>query len=156
MVVVTEVAGDSRLDPLQTAGFLWFELLITASYLGVISSLVERTLRRTEIGAAERAAAAVSVQAAMIGVEGVARNAAEDSAWPRLLPETLILRYAAQDIIGRTAQRCVEALGGMSFVGSGEAAYLAAASAGLAFHPPSRSRMADQLCEVFAGGPLRV
>jgi len=141
---------------LQTAGFLWFELLITASYLGVISSLVERTLRRTEIGAAERAAAAVSVQAAMIGVEGVARNAAEDSAWPRLLPETLILRYAAQDIIGRTAQRCVEALGGMSFVGSGEAAYLAAASAGLAFHPPSRSRMADQLCEVFAGGPLRV
>jgi hypothetical protein len=59
-------------------------------------------------------------------------------------------------MIGRTAQRCVEALGGMSFVGSGKAAYLAAASAGLAFHPPSRSRMADQLCEVFAGRPLRV
>lgn len=156
MVVVTEVSPDSRLDPLQTAGFLWFELLITASYLGATSALVERVLRRTEIGAAERAAAVVAVQAVMVGVEYVARNATKDPEWQRLLSEALVLRYAAQDTIGRTTQRCVETLGGMSFVGSGEASYLAAAAAGLAFHPPSRSRMADQLCEVFAGGPLRV
>src|SRR5215475_603323 len=156
MVVVTEFSRDSQLDPLQTVGFLWFELLVTASYLGVVSALVERMLGRTEIAATARVAVAVAVQAAMVGVEGVARNAVGDPAWQQLLAEALVARYAAQDMIGRTAQRCVEALGGMSFVGSGEAAYLAAASAGLAFHPPSRSRMADQLCEVFAGGPLRV
>src|SRR5215470_7888523 len=70
-VVVTEVSRDAQLDPLQTAGFLWFELLVTASYLGVISALVEQVLHRPEIAASERAAAAVAVQAATAGVEGV-------------------------------------------------------------------------------------
>jgi hypothetical protein len=31
MVVVTELSPDSQLDPLQTVGFLWFALLVTAS-----------------------------------------------------------------------------------------------------------------------------
>jgi alkylation response protein AidB-like acyl-CoA dehydrogenase len=156
LVVRTEIQPDQRLDHLQTTGFLWFELLMTASYLGVASALVERVLDAGKAGAELRAQVAVQVDAAMHAVEGVARGMLAGAPGEESFADALVCRFAAQDAISRTVSSCVESLGGMAFIGSDEVAYLAAASSALAFHPPSRARMAQPLCDYFQGEPLRV
>ncbi|PWI41643.1 acyl-CoA dehydrogenase family protein [Streptomyces sp. ICBB 8177] len=156
MVVATEVTADAVPDSLNVAGFLWFELLLTAGYIGIAGALVERVLERTGGPGDDPARFMVDVDAAMLAVEAVAR-AMDDSAWDdTLLVSALTARYAAQDAITRTTRACVEALGGMAFIGSPDGAYLASAAAGLAFHPPSRSRMAAPLREYLDGARLRI
>lgn len=156
LVVMTDSGDDQRPDKLQSSGFVWFELLVTASYLGAASALVEAVLAAGKADAVERAALVVEAEAAMAMLEGVARakEAGEDG--DGMLARTLCVRYAVQDTIGRITRRAVELLGGMSYIGSSDAAYLSAACAGLMFHPPSRTHMSDPLCDHFAGLPLRV
>ncbi|MEV4616823.1 acyl-CoA dehydrogenase family protein [Kitasatospora sp. NPDC049258] len=156
MVVVTDVTAEAVPDALNLAGFLWFELLLTAGYLGVASALVERVLTRPGGAEEDPTPYTVPVEAAMLAVEAVAR-AMEGEAWTdTLLVQALHARYAAQDAIARTGAACLAALGGMAFIGSPDGAYLAAAATGLTFHPPSRNRMARPLREYLDGRPLRI
>ncbi|MGW5611621.1 acyl-CoA dehydrogenase [Streptomyces sp. NPDC003753] len=156
LVVMTDSSEDQRPDKLQTSGFIWFELLVTASYLGAASALVEGVLSAGKADAVERAALVIEVEAAMTMLEGVARAKEAGEEGEEMLARVLCVRYAVQDAIGRIQRRAVELLGGMSYIGSSDAAYLSAACAGLMFHPPSRPHMSDQLCDHFAGRPLRV
>ncbi|WP_439659403.1 acyl-CoA dehydrogenase family protein [Lentzea sp. HUAS TT2] len=156
LIVRTDVTSDGHLDHLQTVGFVWFELLMTASYLGAASALVERVLAVESVDAALRASLATDLQAAMLTVEGLARAADADGPDNDALGLALVCRFHVQDVITSVATRCVEALGGMAFIGSGEVAYLNSACRALAFHPPSRARMSSALLEHFAGEPLRV
>jgi alkylation response protein AidB-like acyl-CoA dehydrogenase len=72
------------------------------------------------------------------------------------LGRALVARYGAQDTIREVVGRAVELLGGMAFIGSGDIAYLAAASHGLSFHPPSRSSFTDPFLDHADGRPLRL
>ncbi|MET9953692.1 acyl-CoA dehydrogenase family protein [Streptomyces sp. NPDC006339] len=152
LMVRTDVTDDGRLDHLQTVGFVWFELLMTASYLGATSALVERTLANTKVDAAVRAESATAVEAAFLAVEALA--ASTDPIGQDALTQALICRYAAQDAINRVLAITVEALGGMAFISSADVAYLNSACRALAFHPPSRARMAAPLVDALAGEPL--
>ncbi|MFD8964020.1 acyl-CoA dehydrogenase [Streptomyces sp. NPDC059568] len=154
LLVRTDVTADGRLDHLQTVGFVWFELLMTASYLGAASALVERTLANTRVDAAVRAEAATILEAAVLGLEGLA--ASSEPIGQNTLAQALICRYAAQDAINRVLALTVEAAGGMAFISSGDIAYLNSACRALAFHPPSRARMAAPLVDALAGEPLRI
>jgi len=156
LVLRTEVGPDDALDELQTTGFLWFELLMAASYLGMASALAERVLASRRVAAAERAGIVVELEAAMVTVEGVARGMCLGMTGEPAFAEALMCRFAVQDAISRAVQRSVEALGGMAFIESSDVAYLAACTAALGFHPPSRARMSDELCDYFDGQPLRV
>lgn len=121
------------------------------------SALAERLLASPRAEAAVRAGVVVEVESAMAGLEAVALGMASGLRGEDALARALACRYSAQDAVGRAVTRCVEALGGMAYVGSGDVAYLAAASAALAFHPPSRARMALPLCDYYhSGSPLRV
>ncbi|MFD9689460.1 acyl-CoA dehydrogenase family protein [Kitasatospora sp. NPDC059146] len=158
MVLVTEVTADAVPDDLNTAGFLWFELLLTAGYLGVASALVERVLTKPGGPPQDPTGPLVEVEAAMLAVESVARAMADpDQPWDDgLLAAALAARYAAEDAIARTTRGCLAALGGMAFVGSAEGSYLASAAGALGFHPPARARMAGPLREYLDGRPLRI
>ena len=131
-------------------------MLMAASYLGMASALAERVLTSTKVAAAERAAIAVELEAAMGSVEGVARGMRLGLSGERAFAEALVCRFAVQDAIGRAVSRSVEALGGMAYIGSSDIAYLAACTNALSFHPPSRARMSEALCDYFSGAPLRV
>ncbi|MFD9796702.1 acyl-CoA dehydrogenase family protein [Streptomyces sp. NPDC059070] len=156
MVLVTEVGVDAVPDALNTAGFLWFELLLTAGYLGVASALALRVLERPGAADTDPTPFFVDLDAAMLAVEAVAR-AMEAEEWDdTLLVAALTARYAAQDAIARTTRDCLAALGGMAFISSSDGSYLAAAAAGLTFHPPSRARMALPLRGFLDGTPLRI
>ncbi|MET9225628.1 acyl-CoA dehydrogenase family protein [Lentzea sp. NPDC003310] len=152
LVVRTGVTSDGQLDHLQTVGFVWFELLMTASYLGAASALVERVLQNEKVDARLRADAATAVQAAMLAVESVAAREPDQDA----LADALAVRYAAQDAIDQVVGLCVEALGGMAFIGSGDVAYLNSACRALAFHPPARARTSGALLDRLRGEPLRI
>ncbi|MER5867104.1 acyl-CoA dehydrogenase family protein [Kitasatospora sp. NPDC002040] len=155
-VVLTEVTADAVPDSLNVAGFLWFELLLTAGYLGIASALVERVLNRAGGGADDPTTYLVDIEAAMLAVEAVARAMADEEWTDALLVAALQARYAAQDAIARTTATCLAALGGMAFITSSEGSYLASAATGLTFHPPARGRMAGPLRDFLHGRPLRI
>jgi alkylation response protein AidB-like acyl-CoA dehydrogenase len=133
-------------------GFLWFELLISAAYLGIADALVAMVLDRGKGTPAERAGLALEHEAAMAALEGVAR--AMDTEGPALLSRALCVRYAVQQTIERTSARAAELLGGLAFLRGGTVALLYTAARMLAFHPPSRAAMGPALDHFFQGGPL--
>ncbi|KPC71782.1 isobutylamine N-hydroxylase [Streptomyces sp. NRRL WC-3753] len=156
LLVRTDVTADGGLDRLNTVGFVWFEALMTASYLGAASALVERTLANPRTAPTVRAQAVTAVESVALMLEGLAAETADGQIGDGVLARALVCRYAAQDAIGRVLELCVEALGGMAFVSSGDIAYLNSACRALSFHPPSRTRMAEPLAVYFTGGPLRI
>ena len=156
LVIRTTVSEGRSLDELQVAGFLWFELLICASYLGAASALVERALSDHRMSSTDRVRLVGELEAAMAGLENVARQIGPTTGDEELLGDALFARYAVQDTIARVVPRAVELLGGLRFIGSDDIAYLSAVVNGLGFHPPSRARMADPLAQFLAGHPLTI
>jgi alkylation response protein AidB-like acyl-CoA dehydrogenase len=157
-LVVTIKGGEGDdLDQIQNAGFLWFELLISASYLGMASALVERVLRERRGEPSVRLAAAAELEAAMASLEGIARAmTAEGAPSDDLLSRALLCRYAAQDAIARAVASAVEQLGGMAFIGGQDVTYFASASRALAFHPPPRARTAESIVDALTGAELEL
>ncbi|RKS97112.1 alkylation response protein AidB-like acyl-CoA dehydrogenase [Streptomyces sp. 3211.6] len=156
LVIHSTPEDADRLDDLQTAGFTWFELLATSSYVGAASALVAQVLAGGRGSAPERAQLAVRMDAAVSLVEGAARSLEDGTGGDEAVAAVLTARYATQDLLSQTVDQAVEMLGGMAYIRSGEVAYLASAVRALAFHPPSRASVAAELAEYFAGGPLRL
>jgi alkylation response protein AidB-like acyl-CoA dehydrogenase len=156
LMMRTDPGEDGRLDELQTVGFIWFELLISSSYLGMASRLVEQVLTRGRGSAAEAAALAIRLETATLLLESVARMLMDGERDNDALAKALLARFGAQDAIADAARTATELLGGMAFIGSPEVAYLAAACGCLGFHPPSRSSAAQPLVDYLAGRPLRI
>lgn len=156
LMMRSEGAEQGELDELQTVGFIWFELLISASYLGMASALVEHVLTRGPGHAAERAAVASQLETAWLLIECIARMVMDSELSNDALGKTLIARYGAQDALGGAVRGAVELLGGMAFVRNRQTAYLAAVTHALAFHPPSRSSVALPLLDYFAGHTLKL
>ncbi|MBO3747434.1 acyl-CoA/acyl-ACP dehydrogenase [Streptosporangiaceae bacterium NEAU-GS5] len=156
LMMPTEAGELGELDELQTIGFIWFELLISASYLGMASALVERVLARGRGHVTERAAVASKLETAALLLEGVARMVMDGETSNDALGKTLVSRYAVQDALGEAVRGAVELLGGMAFVQARDTAYLAAVTHALTLHPPSRSSVAQPLADYFGGRPMRL
>ncbi|MFJ9520391.1 acyl-CoA dehydrogenase family protein [Kitasatospora sp. NPDC101801] len=156
LVIRTSEADPHRIDDLQTAGFVWFEMLISAGYAGTASALVEHVLEREKGGTSERAALAVRVEAAFALLEGTARAVRDGVAGEEAVAQVLVARFAAQEALSEVAAQALELLGGLDFIRSSEHARLATAVRPLAFHPPSRSGAAEPLLKYFGGGPLEL
>ncbi|HET8658508.1 MAG TPA: hypothetical protein VFM55_05870 [Micromonosporaceae bacterium] len=155
LVIPTDTGPDGTIDELQTMGFIWFELLVSASYLGMASALVERTLTGRRGATSDRAALGARLETATLLLEGAARAVMAGETDNDGLANVLMSRYGAQDAIGDATRQAVELLGGMAFIGSNELAYLIAACQCLAYHPPSRTSVASSLVEYLEGsGPL--
>ncbi|HEX8074323.1 MAG TPA: acyl-CoA dehydrogenase family protein [Thermoleophilaceae bacterium] len=157
LVIVTDTeVGDGGMSDLDARGLLWFELLITASYVGVASALVERALESGKGSPAERVAPAMELEACVAALEGVARGLDADEPAADLLRRGMLVRYASHEAVSRSVRGAAETLGGMAFIGSSEVAYLIAAAHALALHPPSRTRMWAPLADALQGAPLKV
>jgi len=151
------VVGIDNVDAVQTASFLWFELLITASYIGMASSLVERVIAAERGDCAQRIAMVADLESAMAGLIAVAQRMEQGERRESLLVQALLHRYAAQDAIGRSVTSAVEQLGGMAFIGGEDISYFASASRALAFHPPQRQGAGSRaILATLAGAPLKI
>jgi alkylation response protein AidB-like acyl-CoA dehydrogenase len=149
------LGGSGRIDAVQQRGLLWFNLLITACYIGIASALVERVLTSDAGGAGERVNLAADVEGAMAAVEGVAQAMSAGERGNDLLARMILVRYAIQGAIDRGASLAVELLGANAFIHSPEVAYWLAATRVLSVHPPGRPKAANRLNE-YLGGSLLV
>ncbi|MFE9775077.1 acyl-CoA dehydrogenase family protein [Streptomyces sp. NPDC005931] len=154
MVVRAGADDPHRLDDLQSAGFVWFEMLISAGYAGGAMALVEQVLDRERGSAAERAALAVDMEAAVALLEGVARATGLEPGDEESVARVLVARYAVQNALPDIASRALELLGGSDFINNSAPARTGAALRALAFHPPSRAAAAEPLLRYFAGDAL--
>ncbi|MFG2121449.1 acyl-CoA dehydrogenase [Streptomyces sp. NPDC048710] len=154
MVVRAGADDPTRLDDLQSAGFVWFEMLISAGYAGSAAALVEQVLERQRGSAEERAALAVDMEATLALLEGVARGTGPEPGDEESVARVLIARYAVQNALPGIVARALELLGGLDFISNSASAQAAAATRALAFHPPSRLAAAEPLLAYFGGGPL--
>ncbi len=146
--------GDpAQLDAVQLGGFLAFELLVTATYLGIASGLVERALRERRGNASDRVALASELEASIAALEGVARDVGE-RVEAGLVARALFVRRASQAAIERASNLALEILGGMAFLRQPEITYLLAAARALAFHPPSRQTATAALDRFVLGEEL--
>lgn len=154
--LVSYLGSPGQLDALQSRGFLWFELLISASYLGMAAGLAERVLRTGKGAASERAQLGIEIIGALSALEGIARameNAgAEESRHE--LGRALFVRYTVQCAIASATALATEVLGGMAYITTPEPSYLHAAARCLAFHPPGRFSAAAALAKYLEGEPL--
>jgi alkylation response protein AidB-like acyl-CoA dehydrogenase len=156
LVVLTGPAQGAQLDEIQTAGFLWFELLITGAYLGAATAIVERAIAIDRVTDSEKLRLVTGVEAAMAALENIARQVPGDQRDQRLLANALLVRYAVQDAIATVVPQAVELLGGLNFMTSDDVGYLAAAVNGLGFHPPARAKMAGPLMKYLTGSSLQI
>ena len=147
---------DVQADPDEGRGFLWFELLISASYLGVASALVERVINDEKGTPHDRCLLGVELEGAMAALESVAHSLMAGSPAGDHFSRALFVRYAVQRAIERATALAAELLGGMAFIQSSEISYLYAAARALSLHPPSRLAASSGLANYLAGGELRV
>ncbi|MFI7317097.1 acyl-CoA dehydrogenase [Streptomyces venezuelae] len=143
-----------RLDELNEAGVIWFQMIVAASYTGVASALVDLVLRNERGSADERARLCLLIDSAASLVDGVARRIMDDDLGNDCAAASLFTRYSVQSILTRTVGQAVEMLGGMAFITSPKVAYLASAAQAVVFHPPSRMSMSAAVVDYFAGKPL--
>jgi len=148
------LGGSGRSNPAQDRGFLWFELLITACYVGIASALLERVLVANRGSAVERVSIAADVEGAMAGLEGIARGMIDGKRGNADFARMLLVRYSVQSAVDRAASLAVELLGGSAFMASPEVSYLLAATRVLSLHPPSRQSSSNRLDEYLMGNTL--
>ncbi|HEX3614175.1 MAG TPA: hypothetical protein VHU88_21000 [Sporichthyaceae bacterium] len=153
LVMKLEESTGLSVDAVEAKGFLWFTLLISAAYVGMAGALADKLLSARRGSAQDRVAVACELEAATLGLERVASlvDLGADVDALDLLPQALIARYAAQGAIRRSVDLAVECLGGMQFIKDPMVSYLATATHALAFHPPSRRSVVDELEQTFAG-----
>ncbi|MFF5552928.1 acyl-CoA dehydrogenase family protein [Streptomyces olivaceoviridis] len=156
LVVRTLPEAPRLLDDLQTTGFIWFELLISAGYAGAATALAATVLERERGSVGERAALATGVQSAFALLEGAARAVRDGLAGEAAVAEVLVARYAAQQTLVQAADLALELLGGIDFIRGGDHTRLADSVRPLAFHPPGRASAAEPLLQWFAGGALEL
>jgi alkylation response protein AidB-like acyl-CoA dehydrogenase len=150
------VEGSDQLDPVEVTGYVWFQLALSATYLGIVSGLVERVLAAGKGTSEERGTVVAQVEAQAAAVDGIAYGLGARDDRERLLARALATRFALQATIETVAMRCAELLGGMAFIGSPDVSYLLSASRALAFHPPGRIPATRALDEYARGGILDV
>jgi alkylation response protein AidB-like acyl-CoA dehydrogenase len=145
---------SESMDPIQARGFVWFELLVSASYLGAATNLAERVIERGRGTEEDRAGLAIELEAMAAAVEQVASTAATSDDNDALLARALYVRFATERVIERVVMSAAALAGGMAFIESPEIAYLLGATRALAFHPPSRAAAAGPIARYLAGGSL--
>lgn len=151
-----EVSDAGELDELQTVGFMWFEMLISACYLGMASALVERVFAAERPSVQTRASAGLRLETATMLLERIACLLEAGESSSDALTKTMIARYGAQDAINDAVGIAVEALGGIAYITDPDIAYLQSATRCLTFHPPSRSSSYAALADSLSGGVLNL
>jgi alkylation response protein AidB-like acyl-CoA dehydrogenase len=152
---VAYLADEAHAQAVQTRSFIWFELLISASYLGVASALVERVLLAGRGTPTERTRLAIDVEGAMGALENAARAITDgQNDDEEALARVIMARYAVQGAIDRVTLFAAELLGGIAFLSSNDIVCLLASSRALAFHPPSRASLVNNLDGYLVGKPF--
>jgi alkylation response protein AidB-like acyl-CoA dehydrogenase len=149
---VSYVAGDESLDRTQRRGYLWFELCITASYVGITARVVSEAAERAR--SHQLLEMACELESCTAILDHLAGRIDDGEATDELLARTLSCRYAIERSIQRATDTGMELLGVNAISQNDVLANLLVASRALSYHPPSRKRTEGPLVEYFKGAEL--
>lgn len=136
----------------EITGLCWFEIVATASYLGIVSGLAEKSLMNDKVDACERAKLGGELECAQAALDGAVRIMETAEVEQSLLAKILVIRFGVQRQIEQNAMLGAELAGGLNFVCDSNMALLLCASRCLAFHPISRKAAEPMLAEWLSGG----
>ena len=153
---VAYLGSEAQANAMQTRSFIWFELLITSSYLGVASALVERVLLVGRGTPTERTLLAIEMEGSMAALENAARAMMNGEHDEDALARLIMVRFAVQGAIDRVTLHAAELLGGIAFVSSNDVTCLLTSARALAYHPPSRASIVADLDDYLAGQPFAI
>lgn len=136
----------SQLGDVQTIGFIWFELLISATYLGACLGLAETVISERRWSDQQRVQLACQLQLCLSALEGLAQEVehAEADA-DDLLARLLLTRYGIEQQLASASDLAHQMLGGLAFIRSSLGSDWLASTRGLQFHPPGRYSMSANL-----------
>ncbi|PAZ10323.1 hypothetical protein CLM62_41320 [Streptomyces sp. SA15] len=118
--------------------YLWFQLLISASYLGVASCLAQATPPDRRAGSPRWTRAVEEIRRLEDGLLDAARAVDDDRPVGEQLNLAVEARDRVEDDITAIGGLLLRAAGGAGFALSGFATTLAGALSAIAFHPPQR------------------
>ncbi|GAA3302805.1 acyl-CoA/acyl-ACP dehydrogenase [Dactylosporangium vinaceum] len=153
---VVPVGDPAHVAPRITSNLLWFEVLVTAAYLGIATGAVEGLFRDGRGTPADRVAALAPLETAATAVEAIAGALDIGQCDDELFGRSLLVRYTAQRAIAEATDRVLELRGGIAFVTDQTPVEALIASRALAFHPPAEIAMRAPLDAWLCGGPLRL
>lgn len=152
--------AEVPLDAVEAGGFLWFELLITASYLGIASGIMEKIYDQRRTTAEERTRLLSLIETGAAALRGIAfemqSQASPELDSEALVARVLLVRYGIQQQLGQIAFLGTELMGGMNFISDPTLEYSLACCAPLAFHPPSRLSIAQAIDGYMLGEALQM
>jgi alkylation response protein AidB-like acyl-CoA dehydrogenase len=131
----------------EITGLCWFEIVATASYLGIVSGLAEKALMNNRVDAHERARLGGELECAQAALDGAIRIMETSEIEQGLLAKILFVRFGVQRQIEQSAMLGSELAGGLNFVCDSNMAHLICASRCLAFHPISRKAAEPMLAD---------
>jgi alkylation response protein AidB-like acyl-CoA dehydrogenase len=154
--LVSYSGDDGQLDGTQVGAFLWFETLISASYIGAASGLVELALEKPGPVSPELVTAMGRLESAMAATERIAHGLEGPDRTDDMLGRALLVRYGVQEAVFEAAAAAAELLGGVAFATMPAVSQLLGSCRALAYHPPSRTRMVARIGDWLDGKHLRM
>ncbi len=142
---------DQIIAGAETSGLCWFEIVATASYLGIVSGLAEKSLMNDKVNPHERAKLGSELECAQAALDGAVRIMETAEVEQSLLAKILFIRFGIQRQIEQSAMLGAELAGGLNFICNGNMALLLSASRCLAFHPISRKAAEPMLAQWLSG-----
>ncbi|WP_448651118.1 acyl-CoA dehydrogenase [Pseudomonas fluorescens] len=134
------------LGDVQTVGFIWFELLICASYVGACAGLIETVTDAARWTAHHRVDLAAHLQLAITALEGAALDVERNPHdLHTVLARLLLVRYGIEQLLTQLSDEAHAMLGGMAFITNNQSSNWLMACRGLQFHPPAKISMATNL-----------
>lgn len=154
LAAVSYVGDANTLDETQVRGYAWFELLISASYLGAALALAEQMVDRHRGSPARVTEVASELESCASALEAVASCLDAGGGDETLLARILLVRYAVERALQRATDAVYEVLGVAALAEGPDAMLLLGSVRALSFHPPSRRRTEDALGRYIGGEGL--
>lgn len=154
LAAVSYVGDAETLDETQVRGYAWFELLISASYLGAALALAERMIDRRRSSLSGITEIASELESCASALEAVAVRLDDGGGDEAMLARVLLVRYAVERALQRSSDAVFEVLGVAALAEGPDAMLLLGSVRALSFHPPSRRRTEDALGRYIDGQQL--
>jgi UDP-N-acetyl-D-mannosaminuronic acid transferase (WecB/TagA/CpsF family) len=123
-----------------------FQVLVSASYIGMASRLCEAVMKRRGGAPAQRIEILSRLESAAMAVYRLADSVDKSEFSVYLLGQSMLVAHNTAAQIESALTISVKALGGGGYLSSREAQYLVLASRCLDFHPPS-SRVREEIVD---------
>ncbi|KZN41057.1 acyl-CoA dehydrogenase family protein [Pseudoalteromonas luteoviolacea] len=136
------------------AGFVWFELITCASYLGMVYGLVTRACEQGRLSGDDKARAYIQLEASTLSLKAVANemnNQTQDT-----LAHILAIRYQLQDVLASVTQTTLSLVGGINYINDSYFGTIAQIVHAFNFHPPAKQAMYSPLNQYFSGQQLEM